>query len=113
MEARNWKSQRELADAAGVSQATINKLLKSGTVKAETLEIMAENLNVQLDELYRHAGLLPPEKSSNTRNRLPAEVEPLIANIQMLHGTPHYEPVMRLLYQIVDYALFSLDAPEE
>jgi transcriptional regulator with XRE-family HTH domain len=61
-EARQW-SQRDLANAAGVSQATIAKI-ENGTLQRtllETVRGLAQAFHVSLDELVGPAGSDPQD----------------------------------------------------
>ncbi len=57
-------SQRDLATAAGISNAEISRI-ESGKRKAPSpsvLKVIAEALNVTLDEIYTHAGIIEKGK---------------------------------------------------
>lgn len=57
---RRIDSQRELAEKAGVSQATINNILQGRMVKADTLRTIADNLGLPHEDILVAAGYLPP-----------------------------------------------------
>jgi transcriptional regulator with XRE-family HTH domain len=57
----NGKSRRQIALKAGVSLATIRKILRGEKVKHYLYEKLATNyLHLPIDEVYRMAGMLPP-----------------------------------------------------
>lgn len=63
-------SQRSLALHIGVSNSTVNRLIKGKPADHETLRKLSEYLSIPLEDLYRMAGMLPPEPERNERQEL-------------------------------------------
>lgn len=63
-------SQRALALHVGVSNGTISRLLRGKPADHETLRKLSEYLSTPLEDLYRMAGMLPPEPERNERQEL-------------------------------------------
>lgn len=62
---RKWRPT-DLAKRANISDAAVSRILK-GERKADTdsLKAIAKALNISAEQIFRHAGLLPPENESD------------------------------------------------
>lgn len=73
MRVRRIDSERELARQAGVSSPTINKVMNGGSVRADTLQTIADNLNLPVTDLLKAAGYNVEEKQ-DIKSRLVREI---------------------------------------
>jgi transcriptional regulator with XRE-family HTH domain len=65
MEHHDLTTERAIAEKAGVSQGTINKILNEKHVRARTVDTIAHNLQLNIRELYTYTGALPPIRQYN------------------------------------------------
>jgi len=93
---RNW-SQADLASAAGISRAVINKLLRRRTFpQPDTLQAIARALKIPVETVYRAAGLLPQETESEA---FEAEI---VHKLKLIKSPKRRETALRLLNALID-----------
>ena len=105
-------SQRELGRRAGVSGSTIS-LIESGQTdnpNIETLRNIATILGVSEHFILKKAGILP---SDDQGTEVPSELADIIAEAELLRGTPIYHQAMRLLRETLILALYKIDPPAD
>lgn len=78
IEERQFPSERAFALHTGVSPRTVGRILSGEKVDPESLQKIAEALNIPVENLYRMAGYLPPEEASAVVLR---EVEHLLRQL--------------------------------
>jgi transcriptional regulator with XRE-family HTH domain len=72
LDKRDW-SQAKLAKNAGINRTGINKIINRShktNPSPETLEAIAKALKIPADEVYRHAGILPPVSEQDSQDEL-------------------------------------------
>lgn len=78
-------SRRKIASKAGVSDATIRKILAGKQVQIEMYERLAENyFHLPAEEIYRMAGILPSmydDEGNFTRDFLLAKIWELLSRL--------------------------------
>jgi transcriptional regulator with XRE-family HTH domain len=78
IEERRFDSERSFALHAGISPRTLGRILRGKKVDLDTLQLIAEGLRVPVADLYRLAGLLPPEEA---QTQVLSEVEHLLRQL--------------------------------
>jgi len=75
-------NQVKLAQLTGLSTCGINLILNKGSVpKAKTMLKLASALKVQVEHLYRLAGMIPMEPAMNTQGNDLQELEDLYSKL--------------------------------
>jgi transcriptional regulator with XRE-family HTH domain len=93
---RQW-SQADLAHAAGISRAVVNKLLNRKTYpQPETLQAIARAFKIPVETVYRAAGLLPKETEAET---FEAEI---VHKLKLIKSPERRQTALRLLKALID-----------
>jgi transcriptional regulator with XRE-family HTH domain len=96
LDKRRW-SQADLAYAAGISRAVVNKLLNRRTYpQPDTLQAIARALKVPVETVYRAAGLLPRETESET---FEAEI---VHKLKLIKSPKRRKTAITLLKALID-----------
>lgn len=75
---RHFPSERAFALHAGISPRTLGRILRGKKVDPESLQLIADGLQVPVEDLYRLAGYLPPEEA---HTQLLHEIEYLLRQL--------------------------------
>jgi transcriptional regulator with XRE-family HTH domain len=78
MEERRFSSERSFAQHVGISPRTLGRILDGEKVDPESLQKIAEGLNLPVENLYRRAGYLPPE---DVKEQVIREMEHLLRQL--------------------------------
>lgn len=65
MRERHFPSERAFAAHAGLSPRTLGRILRGKKVDPESLQLIADALQVPVEDIYRLAGYLPPEEAQS------------------------------------------------
>jgi len=90
-------TQSELARAAGLSRAVINKLLNGRTYpQPETLQAIARAFKIPIETAYRAAGLLPKQSKIDTFK------DEIVHKLKLIKSPKRRETALRLLDALIE-----------